>query len=117
MATLTAKYFDVFNFVKKAREFGVNEQFAEYEARQIEQAINAIANDVKAEIKQKIHSDELATKKDLELVKLELQKEIKEIELRLSSEIHKSKMDTIVWLSGIMVTLVLASGLIQHFFK
>jgi hypothetical protein len=30
---------------------------------------------------------------------------------------HKSKIDTIVWLGGIMLTLLVASGLIQHFFK
>lgn len=102
MTTLTAKYFDVFNFVKKAKEFGVNEQFAEYEARQIEQAINAIATDIKAEIRQEIHSDELVTKKDLELVKLELQKEM-----------AWATNKTIIWIGG----LIIASGIIQHFFK
>ena len=80
MNKVTMKYFDVFNFVKKAKEFGVNEQFAEYEARQIEQAINTIANEVKMEIKKELHSDEIVTKSDLkqqlEIVKLELKKEI-----------------------------------------
>ena len=80
MTAATIKYFDVFNFVKKAKEFGVNEQFSEYEARQIEQAINTIAYQVKAEIKQELHADELVTnanlKQQLEIVKLELQKEI-----------------------------------------
>lgn len=80
MSKVTMKHFDVFNFVKTAKEFGVNEQFAEYEVRQIEQAINTIANEVKMEIKKELHSDELVTKNDLkqqlEIVKLELQKEI-----------------------------------------
>lgn len=33
MSKVTMKHFDVFNFVKTAKEFGVNEQFAEYEVR------------------------------------------------------------------------------------
>ena len=120
MTAFTAKYFDVFEFVKKAKEFGVNEQFAEYEARQIAQAINTIATEVKAEIKQELCSDELVTKgnlkQQLEIVKLELQKEIelvrKEIEI-VRKEIAQSSNKTIIWIGG----LLLGSGLLQHFFK
>ena len=34
------QYFDVHNFVKKVKEFGVNEHFAKYETRKFESAIN-----------------------------------------------------------------------------
>jgi len=102
MTTTTINHFDVLDYVKKSREFGVPEQLAEYQARQIEQSIDIAINTARAEIENK----DLASKMD-----------IKELELKLSAEIHKSKIDTVLWVGGIMLTLLVASGLIQHFFK
>ena len=116
MTAITMKYFDVFNFVKKAKEFGVNEQFAEYEARQIEQAISTIAHDVKAEIKQELHSDELVTRADLkqqlEIVKLELQKEIEISRSESKSDIKSLEIKLLtIYGGGFLVLLgVLAKG-------
>jgi hypothetical protein len=112
MSKVTMKYFDVFNFVKKAKEFGVNEQFAEYEARQIEQAINTIANEVKMEIKKELHSDELVTKNDLkqqlEIVKLELQKEIEIVRKEIAQASNKALL--LMGTFGIFFLGALAKG-------
>lgn len=102
MMTFTAKRFDALDFVDKSKELGVDEKVAKYQARQIEQAIEIAVNSIKADMETK----ELATKLD-----------IKELELKLSAEIQKSKIDTILWVGGIMVSLLIANGIIQHFFK
>ena len=38
----TIKHFDVLEYVKKAKEFGIKEEFAEYSARQIGQLLDTI---------------------------------------------------------------------------
>lgn len=91
---MTANHFDVLEYVKKSKELGVTEQLAEYQARQIEQSIEIAINTVRSEIEHK----ELATKKDIEIVR-------KEIALATNK--------IIMWMGGFL----LASGLIQHFFK
>lgn len=95
-------YFDVHNFVKKAKEFGVNEQFAEYEARQVERAINSVLEKTKQETKEIFNSKELATKGDIELAKLELQKEI--------SELRYLTLKFVIW-TGTGVTIVVLGGM------
>ena len=111
------KHFDVFNFVKTAKEFGVNEQFAEYKARQIEQAINTIANEVKMEIKKELHSDDLVTKNDLkrqlEIVKLELQKEIQEVQKTI--EILRGDLKSDIKTLEIKLLIIYGSGFLIMF--
>ena len=110
MTSINVKHFDVFNFVKKAKEFGVNEQFAEYEARQIEQAINTLSHEINANIKQELHPDELITKNELkqqlEIVKLELQKEIANIETRLIKWLFAMGISSIIILCGATFTML-----------
>ncbi|MBX9867816.1 MAG: hypothetical protein K2Y14_12965 [Burkholderiales bacterium] len=56
---ITIKHFDILEFVNKAKAAGVDPEFAEYQARQMEQVIEvAIAT---------IESKDLATKQDIEL--------------------------------------------------
>lgn len=87
MSALTIKHFDALSYVKKAKELGTSEELAEFQARQIEDAIEvAILN-----IKEEIANKDLATKRDLE----------------------SAKNQIILWVAG----LFLASGLLQHFFK
>ena len=105
MATLTIKHFDALTYVKKAKELGASEELAELQARQIEQAIDIAV----ATIKDDIALNELVTKNDLEKVKLELQKEIEMVR----KEIAQSSNKIIFWVVG----FILASGLLQHFFK
>ena len=94
MTAITMNHFDVFEYVKKSRELGVPEQVAEYQARQFEQSIEIAVNATRAEMENK----ELATKKDIELVR---------------KEIALASNRTIMWIVGFL----LAGGLIQHFFK
>ena len=94
-------HFDALGYVKKSRELGVPEPVAEYQARQIEHSIEIAVNTART----KIESRDLATKKDIELVH-------KEIEV-VRKEIALSSNKTIIWMGGFL----LASGLLQHFFK
>lgn len=94
MAVMTANHFDALDYVKKSKELGVPEQVAEYQARQIEQSIEIAINTIRTEIENK----DLATKKDIEMVR---------------AEIAQAKNQIILWVAGLFV----ASGLIQHFFK
>jgi hypothetical protein len=89
MTTLTSKHFDTLAYVKQARKLGTSEELAEFQAKQIEQAIDVAIS--------QIESKDLATKKD-----------IKELELKIES----TKNQIILWVGG----LVMASGLLQHFF-
>lgn len=97
MSTI-AKHFDVLDFVKKSKQLGASEELAEYQARQIEQAIDFAISQAREEIDAK----ELATKRDL-----------KELELSNKRDLESTKNQIILWVAG----LFLASGLLQHFFK
>ena len=59
MATLNAKHFDALAYVKQAKLLGADENLAEFQARQIEQAIEVATST--------IESKDLATKQDIEL--------------------------------------------------
>ena len=87
MSAITTKHFDILEYVKKAKEYGVSDQFAEYNARQIEHAIDIAVNTIREEVQYK----ELATKGD-----------IRESELRLQKEIVTAKNQTILWLVGVL---------------
>jgi hypothetical protein len=90
MTTFTARHFDTLEYVKQAKKLGTSEELAEFQAKQIEQAIVVAVS--------QIESKELATKND-----------IKELELQISQTSNK----IILWVCGLFV----ASGLLQHFFK
>ncbi len=90
--------FDALDYVKKSKELGVPEQIAEYQARQFEESIRIAVNTAQ----HNIDSENLVTKSDL---KIEVEK--------LRTEISQASNKIILWVAGLMV----ASGLIQHFFK
>jgi|SRR6185437_3154489 len=97
--------FDIVEFIQRLKKANFTQEQAELLAQETDRVIEAaISNskELKAEIKQEIHADDLATKKDLDIVKLELQKEI-----------ANSRTQIIIWIGGIII----ASGLLQHFFK
>lgn len=98
MSSLAVKYFDTLAFVKECKKLGSSEKLAEYQVREYEKALEVAVNNMKDEIK----FENLATKKDLEVLKSDLQKEI----------IH-SRNQMILWVAGFFV----ATGLINHFFK
>ena len=126
--------FNVLEYVKKLRLVNFTQEQAEVQALEMENVVSRIANDIKTDIKQELHTDELVTKKDIEIIRLELQKEIemvrkeimvvrKEIEMVklelqketeiVRKEIVQSSNKLIFWVAGLLLT----SGLIQHFFK
>lgn len=88
MATVTAKHFDVLAYVKKAKELGTSEDLAEFQARQIEEAIEVAIS--------AIENRELATKNDINSMQKDLQKELISAELRL-----------IKWILGTGATIIL----------
>ena len=103
--TINARHFDALAFVKKSKELGASEQLAEYQARQIEQAIDIAVSTAKAStqsevslIKAEIDNKELATKGDVLLMRGEL----RETELRLQKEIVQSNNKTLLWMFGMM---------------
>ncbi|MFN7095733.1 MAG: hypothetical protein ACK4M7_10250 [Burkholderiales bacterium] len=106
MATLTAKHFDALDYVKKSKELGVPEQVAEFQARQIEQLAEMIEEQNSKFIV--LETKEPATKKDLEITKLELQREIEIVR----NDIKKSEiMLLIIFGAGFLTMLgVLAKG-------
>ena len=78
----------------------------------MEVAVNSAKEELQAaqfSIKEDIKSKDLATKSDIRESELRLQKEIEMVK----KEIANSKNQIILWISSLLV----ASGLIQHFFK
>ena len=104
MATLTIKHFDVLAYVKKVKELGTSEELAEYQARQIEQLADTI-QEQRQEI-EVLKQLEPATKKDLEVIKLELQKEIAEVKNSLVKWVLGTGFIAVATLSGTMFTLL-----------
>lgn len=104
MTTATIKHFDVLAYVKKAKEFGVKEEFAEFQARQIEQLADII-QEQRQEI-EGLKQSEPASRKDLDIVKLELQKEIRDIESRLIRWIIATGITGIVIMAGLIKYMI-----------
>jgi phage shock protein A len=68
--TTEVKHFDILEYVKKAKEYGIKEEFAEYSARQINQLSETI-QEQKQEI-EALKQSEPTTKRDIAELKLEL---------------------------------------------
>ncbi len=73
------------------------------QAQLVAQAISEVQHQTYKEIREEIRTEfnvhELVTKKDLEIVKLELQKEIVEVK----KEIAESRSQTLIWIFGMLV--------------
>lgn len=106
METLSMKYFDALEYVKQSRKLGASEELAEFQAKQIEHAIeNAILL-----VKEDIRKDNLATKQDVTLVNTDialLNANLRETEFRLKNELIR-------WILGTCVATILAlAGLLK----
>lgn len=77
----TVSNFDAFEYVKESKKLGINEEFAELQAKKFLEFSKTI-HDQQIEI-EALRENEPVSKKDLEIVKLELQKEIKSLEVKL----------------------------------
>jgi hypothetical protein len=105
MSALTVKHFSAVDYMQRLKKAKFTEEQAEIVAKETEELITNILEQTQLNLEKK----ELATKQDLMNTKLELQKEI-EI---LRKEIAQSSNKVIIWIVG----FVIASGLLQHFFK
>lgn len=99
MSVSAKKHFDVLEFVKQSKALGVNDQLAEYQARQLENVIDIAS----VTSREEFNANELATKVDLKTLEVELAKlgaetkqadaklsvEIKQVEAKLSIEIKQ----------------------------
>ena len=113
MPTLTANHFDVHDFIKKSKELGASEELAEFQARQIE-AISEVVQLQQQQI-DVLNKFEPATKQDLGILKLELQKEIQEVQKEIEivrKEIALASNKTLLLMGtfGIFFLGVLAKG-------
>lgn len=105
MATLTFNYpkFDVVEYIKKLRSVGVNQEVAEVQAQELEHVLV----DMVEQTKKVIDDKDLATKGDIENVrlelekcKLELQKEIKTLEFNLEVKLKNLEVKLMVMFGG-----------------
>lgn len=97
-ATMNSNFvpkFDILDYVKQLRNVGVSQDQAEIQGKALERVFEVTDNnskELKAEIKQELHTNELADKKDIVIIEgkireleLRLQKEIKSLEIKLMS--------------------------------
>ena len=106
IVAVAIKHFDVLEYVKKAKEFGIKEEFAEYSARQIELLSDTI-QEQNIKINQ-LESKEPVTKSDVFAIK----EDIKKLELKIEQYRYNS-LKFIVWtgvavvaLSGVIFTIL-----------
>jgi hypothetical protein len=87
------------------KQVGFTDQQSEVQASQLEQVIANVEQD----LKQELHSDDLATKKDLEILRLATQKDIEALKLSTQRDIEALRYEMfkfIVWTGvGVVVTL------------
>ncbi len=80
---MPAKHFDALDFVKKSKALGVNDELAEYQARQLENVIDIASFTAREEFN--VH--ELATKTDLKIeikqLESDLKIEMKQLDLKI----------------------------------
>ena len=111
MATITVTHFDTLEFVKKSKEFGANEQLAEYTARQIERVVAVVEQQSQNIHQQQIElnglkSKEYSTQGDVREAELRLQKEIEIIR----KEIALLRYDTLKFTISTGIGVVIALG-------
>ncbi|MDQ5921089.1 MAG: hypothetical protein QG673_1145 [Pseudomonadota bacterium] len=123
MSTLAMNHFNVLDYIEEAEKLGVPNEVAKFQARQMEQLeyvyasnIDVIRKEIKEEIrderkeiKGELLSKGFSTKQDVRESELRLQKEIEVVR----KEIAQSTNKIVFWVAGLLV----ATGLIQHFFK
>ncbi len=91
MSTISVKNFSIVEYIQRLRKANFSEEQAEVLAKETEQIISNVLEQAHQEVEKK----DLATKKDLETTKNQL----------------------ILWIVTWNTGLLIASGLLQHFFK
>jgi hypothetical protein len=98
MSAISSKHFDTLEYVTRAKTLGATEEMAVFQAKQIQHAIEIAI--------QSIESKELATKKDLEITKLELK-----------NEIVNSLNTIILWVVAVILASSTIPAILQHWLK
>ena len=104
MTTASIKYFDTHEYIKHATQLGSSEELAEFQVVTFEHALETAVTSITEQ-----QAKELATKYDVALIR----KDMEVLKLELQREIISSRNQMIIWVAG----LFLASGMVQHFFK
>ncbi len=88
--------FDTLAFVKRLETAGVPSAQAEAQVEMLSDVIKKV---------EETRMQESATKGDIDLAKMELQKEIREVELKLEAKIETAKVEMIKWVvaTGIVI--------------
>ena len=120
MDAVIMKHFDTLAYVKKSKELGSSEPLAEYQARQIEQAIDIAVNVAKEDLtgvatKLDIKELEISTKleiKELEKSIKDVEKGIREVEKSMHVELKSLEIKLLkIYAGGFLIILgVLAKG-------
>lgn len=113
MDAIIMKHFDTLAYVQKSKELGASEPLAEYQARQIEQAINIAVNVAKEDltgVATKLDIKELETVTKLEIK--ELEKSIKDVEKSMHIELKNLEIKLLkIYAGGFLIILgALAKG-------
>jgi len=112
MAAITTKHFDILDFIKKSKALGVDERVAELQARQIEQLVETVQEQQQEYTTRlnALEAKEPSTKKDLEVVKLELQKEIIETKGSLQKELEMLRAEIKTDLKNLEIKILTLYG-------
>ena len=89
------------------------------EIKDVEIGLKQDIKNLKVELKQDIKDVEVGLKQDIKDLEAATKKDIMGLELKIEQikvEVHKSKTELIIWVGGMMTTLLLLSGILQHFF-
>lgn len=124
--TMTIKYFDTLEYAQKARKIKDPNELAEYQAHQMETALETVVQQIREESKhnfeefEKKHesnSKDVATKSDITELRSELKKDIgelelklREVELRLYKEISSVRYDMLKYMISGCVSIVVTLG-------
>lgn len=131
--TMAIKYFDTLEYVKESEKRGANSDLAEYQAKQMETALETavqyVTKDQKDFVK-KTDSQNFATKDDISRLEnstkndsSRLEKRIDRLENHVECSFHKSRYDTlkfVVWTGvGVAVSVIVSVvgslvGLLGH---
>ena len=96
--------FDIIDYIKKLRNAGVKQEVAEIQAQGLERVLEAAVSVSRDDM----HSKELATRKDLEIAKKDLEKEMEIIRKEIA-ELRYATLKFIVW-TGCIVSAAIVSS-------
>lgn len=107
----------IVEYIHDLKQAGFTDQQSEVQARKLEQLIVEVKSELRQDIKQELHVDELVRNKDLDLAIDKIKKEIGEIRKDLELGIEKVRFEMlkfVVW-TGVAVVMTTAGMLAKGF--